>query len=434
MNRPQRVSTGILLALVALALSGCGGGSSSSDSNGSGGSSESIKGQTITVLGPYKMPQKLLDEFTAQTGVKVNYVVTGWDATHNKLLVANEAKSYIADVAEFDWSFTGQFAGARWVEPLDGLVAAKTLNDLKSTDAAFISGGKTYAACYSNDFRVSMYNTKMFEKAGITEFPQTFDELGQDVAKLKASGVQYPLSIPMAATEGGVTPWYLLTLAMGGQLFDKDFKPQFADPGSPGYKALQFEVDAVKQGWVSPGSVTLDDGPSLDKFNAGASAIQFASSPGNLPTSNDKKESSIAGHAKGGLIPGEDGPGATFGLPEGLAIPVTAKRKDAARAFIEFWMEPQNQKLLYKEAGMLPCRSSVVSNMASSGEIEGGKVVSDEFAHVQPLFPQGAPKWYSKFSSEAQGLLNSAVKGDTSVGDALKQLSDKATELASSGS
>src|SRR3954451_14286219 len=137
MNRPQRVSTGILLALVALALSGCGGGSSSSDSNGSGGSSESIKGQTITVLVPYKMPQKLLDEFTAQTGVKVNYVVTGWDATHNKLLVANEAKSYIADGGEFDWSFPGQSAGAQWVEHLDDMLPASLLSDLKNTDAAF---------------------------------------------------------------------------------------------------------------------------------------------------------------------------------------------------------------------------------------------------------------------------------------------------------
>ena len=40
---------------------------------------------------------------------------------------------------------------------------------------------------------------------------------------------------------------------------------------------------------------------------------------------------------------------------------------------------------------------------------------SDELTHVVPLFPQGAPKWYSKFSSTAQGLLNAAVKGDMSV-------------------
>jgi multiple sugar transport system substrate-binding protein len=433
----------VLAALVAVALlpAACGGGGDKSANGGSKGpfaprdkAAAAIKGQEITVLLPYKVPKQFLADFTAKTGVKVNFTVTGWDAVHSKLIVANTAKTYIADVAEFDWSFTGQFAAAGWNEPLEKALDPAVLQDMSKADAAFVSDGHTLAACYSNDFRMSLYNDKMFKAAGLSSFPATFTDLASGIGKLKSSGVQYPLSIPMAATEGGVTPWYLLTLAMGGQLFDKDFKPQFADPGSVGYKALQFEVDAVKNGWVSPGSVTLDDGPSLDKFNAGASAIQFASSPGNLPTSNDPKESSIAGHVQGGLIPGVDGPGPTFGLPEGLAIPVTAKHKDAARAFIEFWMEPQNQKLLYKEAGMLPCRNSVVSDMAAGGEIDGGAVVSEQFKHVVPLFPQGAPKWYSKFSSEAQGLLNSAVKGNASVGDALKQLSDKATELAASGS
>ena len=36
--------------------------------------------------------------------------------------MANTAKTYVADVAEFDWSFTGQFAGAGWVEPLDNVL------------------------------------------------------------------------------------------------------------------------------------------------------------------------------------------------------------------------------------------------------------------------------------------------------------------------
>ena len=50
--------------------------------------------------------------------------------------------------------------------------------DLSAIDAAFQSGGKTYAACFSNDFRMSLYNKKMFDAAGITEFPKTFAELG----------------------------------------------------------------------------------------------------------------------------------------------------------------------------------------------------------------------------------------------------------------
>jgi multiple sugar transport system substrate-binding protein len=414
--------TALALAASAAAAS-CGGGSSSSTG---GGSSESIRGQTITVLVPYVMPQKLLKQFTAQTGVKVNYVRTGWDATHNKLIVANTAKEYIADVAEFDWSFTGQFAGAGWVEPLDNVLPKSLLADLKNTDAAFMSGGKTYAACYSNDFRISMYNKKMFAKAGITQFPATFDELAQDVAKLKASGVKYPLSIPMAATEGGVTPWYLLTLAMGGQLFDDNLKPQFQSPDSVGYKALQWEADAIKNGWVSPGSVSLDDSVAFNNFTAGQNAIVLATGPGNMPTANDPSQSSIAGDAALGLVPGVDGPGASFGLPEGLSIPVTAKHKAAAAAFIEWWEQPKNAIAIYKTQGSLPCGASALKQLAATGQLQGGDVVNQELPHVGPLFPSGAPIWYSQFSSDAQGLLNAAVKGQMSVHDALNQLAEKA--------
>ena len=106
MQRSKRVLIGVAVALLTLAAA-CGGSDSNSGSSGGGGATESIRGQTITVLVPYAMPKSLLDKFTAETGVKVNYVRTGWDATHNKLLVANQAQSYIADVAEFDWSFTG---------------------------------------------------------------------------------------------------------------------------------------------------------------------------------------------------------------------------------------------------------------------------------------------------------------------------------------
>ncbi|HEX2589451.1 MAG TPA: extracellular solute-binding protein [Gaiellales bacterium] len=422
-GRRRLIGLAALVLSASLLAASCGGGSSSS--SGGGGSSESIRGQTITVLVPYKMPQSLLNKFTAETGVKVNYVVTGWDQTHNKLLVANEAGSYIADVAEFDWSFTGQFAGAGWVEPLNGLVDQKTLGDLQSTDKAFTSGGKTYAACYSNDFRMSMYNKKMFQKAGITSFPATFDELATDVQKLKASGVQYPLSIPMGATEGGVTPWYLLTLAMGGQLFDENNKPVFSDPNSAGYKALQWEVDAVKNGWVSPGAVSLDDTPASNKFTAGENAILLATGPGNMPTANDPSQSSIAGDAELGLVPGISGPGGSFGLPEGLSIPVTAKHKAAAAAFIEWWERPENAIAIYKTQGSLPCGQTSLKQLADSGQLQGGDVISAELPHVGPLFPGGAPIWYSQFSSDAQGLLNAAVKGDMSVSDALNQLSEK---------
>ena len=57
-------------------------------------------------------------------------------------------------------------------------------------------------------------------------------------------------------------------------------------------------------------------------------------------------------------------------------------------------------------------------------------MITQEVSHVKPLFPQGAPIWYSAFSSDAQGLLNAAVKGQMTVQDALSQLASKAKEDA----
>ncbi len=422
----------VILLVVVTGLTACGSSSSSGGFTAPG--KTSIKGQTITVLLPYNVPQSILSQFTAETGVKVNLEVVAFDSLHAKLIVANTANTSVADVTEVDWSFVGQFATAKWYEPLDTELGPQLLADLGNTEAPFKSGGHTYAACYSNDFRMSLYNQKMFAKAHIKQFPPTLGGLASVIAKLKASGIQYPLSIPMAATEGGVTPWYLLTLAMGGHLFDKNYKPLFGTPGSAGNKALQFEVSALKNGWASPGMVTLDDKPAYDKFNAGVSAISLSDSPGNLPTSNDPKQASIAPNARGALAPGVSGPGTTFALPEGLGIPVTAQHKDAALAFIKWFGKTSTAIALYKGAGFLPCEASALQAMTKAHQLYSGSVIQAELGHVVSLFPSGAPKWYTQFSSDAQGAVNSAAKGEIGVNAALKTLAKQASALAGGSS
>jgi len=420
----RSVLTGLALSVLVV-IAGCSS-SSSSDTAGS------IKGQRITVLIPYKVPQSLLDQFTKETGVKVTFQVTAFDALHQKLVVAASAKTNIADVTEMDWSWVGQFGGSGWYAPLEKLLPASVVNDLGSPNKIFTSKRHLYAACYSNDIRFPIYNGAQFAKAGITTFPATFTELAQTLDTLKAKHVaQYPMTVALGATEGGITPWYLLTLSMGGQLFDADNKPVFGAPGSVAHKALEFEINAVKQGWLPAGAVTTDDGPASDKFNGGAAAIALASGPGSLVTANDKTQSKIAPNAKAALMPGVTGAGPTLGLPEGLGIPSTSKHKAAAAAFIKWWESTPAQLVLYKQAGFLPCSGAALASLSKSGELQGGPVVAEAVKHVTPLFPNGAPPWYSAFSSKAQGLVNAAVKGDISVDSALSQLSDATKKIAS---
>jgi multiple sugar transport system substrate-binding protein len=432
------IVTAAWAVLAAGTLAACG----SSGSSGGGSSTKatfashpSIRGQHITVLLPYAVPQRILNQFTQQTGVTLTYNTAGWDNVKSKLIVANTAGTYIADVTEFDWSFTGQFGGSGWYEPLESGLGAKTISELGKVNKAFQTGGHTYAACYSNDFRMSLYNKKYFAAAGIKSFPTTFTALNNDLSMLKAKHVaSYPMSLPLGATEGGLTPWYLTTLAMGGQLFNSQNKPVFGQPGSVALKALEWEIQALKSGWISPGSVTLDDTPAADNFNAGAASILYAGGPGQLSTANDPSQAKIAGDARGGLIPGETGPGNSFGLPEGLAIPVTAQHKDAALAFIKWWLEPKTQIEMYTtgSVGFLPCESTAINQLVKEGKLNSGKVLEAELNHIVPLFPQGAPPWYSKFDTRAQQLINAAVKGGMSPSQALQQLQSYTSTLASS--
>jgi multiple sugar transport system substrate-binding protein len=395
-------------------------------------SATAIKGQTITVLLPpwAQLPQEMIDAFQKETGVTVTLTIAEWDAIRDKISVAGAAGSELADVVEFDWSWTGQLAKAGWFIALEGLFSKDLLNDLQNT-VSFTADGHLYAIPYSNDFRISIYNKQYFEKAGIAQPPATFDALREDLKILKDKGViKYPLGMFMAPNENTSTTWYLLTLAMGGELFDKDGKPAFTDPASGGYRAMQFMVEMNKEGFVAPGGFTPD--LSWDtKFIAGEAAFHISTGPAMLTIADDSKQSAIVGQAAFTLVPGDKGPTATFGLPEGLGIMAKSERKEAAAAFIEWWTRPENMLGIQSKLGLLPTRTSVVETLFKEHKLPGGDKVIEQAKLIKPLFPLGTPPWYSRFSVEAANVINSAIKGELSVQDAVKKLAAKAAEIQS---
>ena len=424
------------LAVTALIATACSsGGNGSTTPSGAAGASPSIAGQTITVLLPpwANVPKEILQTFTDQTGVKVDLQVTGWDAIRNKVAIAGAANTPLADVTEFDWSWTGQFGRAGWYLPLQDKLDPAMISDLQN-NGAFSIDGNQYAVCYSNDFRISAYNKKMFAAAGITQAPTTFDELTADLQQIKDQGVAAnPLAIPLSATEGTATAWYLLTLAYGGQLFDANFQPAFTSPDSGGYKALQFMVDAVDKGFVTPGAVSLTDTQSDNRYTSGSAAVTIVGGPDEMVTANDPTQSKIVGQGAFMLVPGVSGPGPTFGLPEGLGIMSTSTHQEAAVAFLNWWEQPETVLALQKSVGLLPCSTTAVGTLVDSGKLVGGDTIKQELENVAALFPQGAPPWYGDFSTKAASLINAAARGELSVQDALNQLADAAKQLQSGG-
>jgi len=425
-SRPGKSASVVVTATaVAMLAAACSSSSPQPES-------KDIKGQNITVVLPSYVPlsPQLIAKFEKQSGVKVTLSQSSWDSIRDRIATAGAAGKTIGDVTELDWSWTGQYVGAGWYTPLDDVLSEGIKKDLLNS-GSFTKGGHLYAACYSNDARIGLFNKDMLSKQGIDAAPKTFDEMTSVANKLKASNAsKYPFALTLSATEGAVTEWNLLSIAMGGSILDKDNKAAFRSPDSAGYQALAFEVDAVKNGLADPASVSNDDQKTDALFLSGDAAFQLAGNPGEMGTVDDPKQSKIKGKAAYFLEPGKTGVGSTFGVPEGLGIPSASKHKAAAAAFINWMMQPEIQTEVYKTTDTLPCRASTVKSLVDDGTVAGGAVISEQLSKLVPLFGDGAPAWYPKFSADAAASINAAATGHLTVDEAIKRMADNVDQLA----
>ena len=386
--------------------------------------------EPLSVLLPpwVTLPKEMTDKYTAKTQGTLDVQTLGWDEIRTKIVTSMMANTAPASATEVDWSWVGQFGSAGWYDDLSGILSDDLKKDLPTT-SIFTYDGKLVGVPYNNDFRVLIYNRAHLSKAGISAAPKTPDELLADAKAVKEkAGVQYPIGLPLSATEGAATAWYLLTKAFGGDLFDKDMNPLFTDKDSGGYKAMAFEVQALKDGLIDPASTSLKDVEIQELFKSGKITFDVAGWAGNLAVYSDASKSQVAADAAAALIPNVDGKSRTIGLPGALGVPVSATDKETAHAFINWMLDPETMEDNYLKLGNLPTRISVLEKLNKDGKLQQGDTLIAQAALVEPLFAQGTPGWYPEFSAAVATNLNAAAKGQVSVDDALKAIADAAKE------
>ncbi|MEX6507561.1 extracellular solute-binding protein [Jiella sp. M17.18] len=389
--------------------------------------SASAASGTLTVLLPPwgTIPKQMTDRFTKETGISLNIQTMGWDDIRTKIVTSMVARTAPAQATEVDWSWVGQFGAAGWYMPLD-MIPADTVSDIPTAEI-FKYDGKLLALPYNNDFRILIYNKAHLDKAGIKAPPQTPQELMDQAKTIKSAGVvKYPIGLPMSATEGTSTAWYLLAMAFGGDLFDKDFKPLFTDKDSGGYKALQFEAEALKAGLIDPAATGLKDVEVQELFKSGSVTFDVAGWAGNLAVYSDKQKSKVADQVAAALMPSSTGKSRTFGLPEAIGVPTSADNHDAAVTFIEWMAKPENEIEIYNTLGDLPPRLSVLKTLNDEGKLFAGDKLLAQAKTVEPLFKQGTPGWYPEFSSAVSSTINQLAKGQMTVDQAVAQIADRA--------
>jgi multiple sugar transport system substrate-binding protein len=434
----RRAGAVVLSAGLVTLGAACGSSSSSSPS--------ASAPKSITVAVAYPAPPKaLLDQFTKQTGIKVNWVNIGWDDLQTKIAAAMSANTYFADAADVDWSKVGEYEKTGWFEPLNKWFNVASLkSDMPQADT-FVSDNKLMGMPFDSSFLVTTVNKNDFAKAGITTMPTTLAAFSSDLKKVgKANGMANPLDIQFATAEGLSTCWYQMTAAFGGQVLTAQDTPAFTSPSSPGYQAMTWMVNAYKSGLVPKGNINTTDyqgfTTEMAKNRVAAALCDYGgtiASIYNVPSS-----SSVVNQTEYIPTPGATGVGKNVANPDGIGIPKTAKNVAGAVEFIKWFTNTENQGTWAGLQGPknvvstfpLPARLSSFNLLVSHGNQNGASQLAAILkANAQPPFPNGAPSWYVQFSAAVQTNIHQAAAGQETVAQAVQAIATEVNTLKSSG-
>jgi multiple sugar transport system substrate-binding protein len=265
----------------------------------------------------------------ANPGIKVHVTDYTWPDYPDSLVLRFRSNTP-TDVAYVGQDWLPGWASAGFLAPLDGIAPKDVLDDLKTDMAPFTKTdmtykGQLYGLPYYADTISFLYNKKILADKGIA-VPATWDEVTAASEKLKAGGMEHPISYEYSQELPNFFDAFVAqSYGRGGDLFDADGKAIFDDPNNSGYKQLQWLADAWKKDLVDAES---HESKVVPEMNTGKSVFTILYNY-NLAGLNNVAEQPLAGQFALAPMPGETH--ATLGFTKFYAITATAA-KDPARA------------------------------------------------------------------------------------------------------
>jgi len=286
-------------------------------------------------------------------------------------------------------------------------VAADTISTLGSSVAGWQIDGQTYGLPFSMGVVGFWYNKAIFEQAGVTEAPATWDEFYAVIDKLKAAGVE-PISVGVGEKWPAAHYWYYFALRECSQKVLQD-----------GVSSLDFSDPC----FVKAGE-DLEKLVAAEPFNAG-----FLSTPAQKgPTSasallaTGKVAMELAGHWEPGVMQGltedkqglgEDTgwfpfPAVTGGkgdpaavLGGGDAWAVSEGAPDAAVDFVKYLLSDEVQQGFAEQDMGLPTNPAAVE-FVKDPALAALLEVRDSSPFVQLYFD-------TAFGTSVGGAMNDAI-------------------------
>jgi multiple sugar transport system substrate-binding protein len=238
-----------------------------------------------------------------------------------------------------------------------------------------------------------VYNTDLFQKAGISSPPTTWTDFILDAQKITnpASGVYGTEMDPSDSFDTWKIIW-TMSKQLGTDFLSSDYKTALLNKPEV-TTSLQFWFDWVKNyKIVDPNSMSWKAGDATRAFGNGKVGMQIMVSPTIIPT---LKDAGMNGHY--GFVPMPTIPYGMQQLPANgtpvtsivsgdmLAIASYSSVKSLALKFINLVTDTQHQEDYTKTFGDLPTNVTAANALASQDELIAGLVKAETGATPTPF-------------------------------------------------
>ena len=296
--------------------------------------------------------QKLVDEFN-QSHPKINvnaYYIGQPDQQMPKILTAVVGNAS-PDILWYSPQITGQLVELDAMEPIEEWLNKSPVK--AEIDPALFPAmelnGHTWSIPMATNNTAIFYRPSLFEKAGITKLPLTWEEFTEAAQKLTldvdGDGKldQHGMVLPLGKGEWTVFTWLPFMYSANGELIEND-EVDLVNPGA--LAALEFWLDLLKDG-----SAILsgpERGYEQDNFISGKVAMQITG-PWTLGFLQS------AGIDYGVFpIPAKDQQATVVGGEHLFVMKTTSQQQEAALTFLEYVLSEEFQTEWSLGTGYLP--------------------------------------------------------------------------------
>ncbi|XMB66071.1 extracellular solute-binding protein [Mycoplasmatota bacterium zrk1] len=307
-----------------------------------------------------------------------------------------------------------------WVPEFAKLGALEELDSYSGFDSTKrnLFGGPLQTNVYEGDYyglplntntKVAVYNKSLFDELGLTDFPETFD----DLVALQSQLGEDEWAIGLSGTGSwGFLPYFW---SMGGELTNDDYTK------ADGYLNSEDSIQAVEKlyqyyldGKIGP--AILGEQPDTWGGVGSGNYLMIDDGPWYYSIIG---ESALEGTYNAPLPEGDGGSYSVVG-GENIVMFSTSEKKEAAWTFMK-WLTTEEPQIMMSEVGMIPTNKDA----ANSDEAQTAPYIASYVEQLKTAKPRTPHPSWGQIDETFSLAIESVFRGEKDVEAALNEAAEK---------